>query len=392
MARTRRIESKGMIEQRLKHYWKLLRALDWWMVGAMALLGALSVAFVFSATYRGADAPLPTFYLQQALWFLVGFLVFLAATLCDYRKAAKWSPAFYAAALAALLFVLLAPNELAPRLNGAKSWIDLRWFRLQPSEFAKIVFVLCVASFFAASAHRISSGWTVAKGLLLLAPMAGLMVVQPDMGMTAALVPAFFAMAFVAGARAKCLIALLALGLAVSPVVWTYGLKEYQKRRLTVFLNPERDLETMMGPGWNLRQSRIAVGSGGLFGEGYLQSSQKLLGYLPRGVVHNDFIFSVYSAERGFVGSVLLVGLYGLLIWRALRIGVRLRDTLARLMAAGVAALLFFNVFVNIGMTIGLMPITGLPLPLMSYGGSSILSTMLGLGLLQSAYVRRQLY
>ncbi len=381
-----------MIEQRLKESWKLLRALDWWMVGAMVMLGVLSVAFVFSATYRGADVPVPPFYLQQAVWFAAGLGVFAAVTLVDYRKLAKWSPVLYAAALLLLLFVLLAPNNIVPRVNGAKSWIDLRVFRLQPSEFAKIIYVICVAYFFVASAQRMSSGWTILKGLLILAPMAALIVVQPDMGMTAALVPAFFAMAFVAGSRARFLVVLLVVGLAVSPLLWSYGLKEYQKRRLTVFLNPERDVETMMGAGWNLRQSKIAVGSGGLFGEGYLQSSQKLLGYLPRGVVHNDFIFSVFAGERGFVGSALLVGLYGLLLWRALRIGVRLRDTLARVMAAGVAALLFFNVFVNIGMTIGLMPITGLPLPLMSYGGSSMLSTMIALGLLQSAYVRRQLY
>jgi rod shape determining protein RodA len=381
-----------MIEQRIKESWKLLRALDWWMVGVMLMLGVLSVAFVFSATYRGADVPVPPYYLQQAVWFVAGLAVFLAVALSDYRKLAKWSPVLFVAALILLVFVLVAPNTIVPRVNGAKSWIDLRIFRLQPSEFAKIIYVVCVAYFFASSAHKMASGWTVVKGLLILAPMAGLIVVQPDMGMTAALVPAFFAMAFVAGARTRVLVTLLIVGLAVSPFVWAYGLKDYQKRRLTVFLNPERDLETMMGAGWNLRQSKIAVGSGGLMGEGYLQSSQKLLGYLPRGVVHNDFIFSVFAGERGFVGSALLVGLYGLLLWRALRIGVRLRDTLARVMAAGVATLLFFNVFVNIGMTIGLMPITGLPLPLMSYGGSSMLSTMIALGLLQSAYVRRQLY
>jgi rod shape determining protein RodA len=381
-----------MMEQRLRESWKLLRALDWWLVGTMVMLGVLSVAFVFSATYRGADLPVPPFYLQQAVWFAAGLAVFGAMTLVDYRKVARWSPVLYAAAVGVLLFMLLAPNEIVPRVNGAKSWIDLQFFRLQPSEFAKIIYVVCVAYFFATSAHKILSGWTLVKGLLILSPMAGLIVVQPDMGMAAALVPAFFAMAFVAGARARFLVGLLAVGLALSPVVWNYGLKDYQKRRLTVFLNPERDLETMMGAGWNLRQSKIAVGSGGLFGEGYLRSSQKLLGYLPRGVVHNDFIFSVFAGERGFVGSALLVGLYGLLLWRILRIGVRLRDALARIMAAGVATLLFFNVFVNIGMTIGLMPITGLPLPLMSYGGSSMLSTMMALGLLQSAYVRRQLY
>jgi rod shape determining protein RodA len=381
-----------MLEDRIRRSWRLWRALDWWLVGAMLMLCALSVAFVFSATFRGPDLPQPSFYLQQLTWVALGLMLFLGVTLLDYRALARWSPLYYAVGIGALLFLLVAPSSLVPRVNGAKCWIDLRWFKLQPSEFAKLAYLLCLAYFMTQAASGPRSAGTFFKALLILIPMAALIVVEPDMGMTAVLVPMFFAMTYVAGARRKFLIWLLVAGVAIAPLVWSYGLKDYQKRRLTVFLNPERDLETMMGSGWSLRQSKIAVGSGGLLGEGYLQGGQKMLGYLPRAVVHNDFIFSVFAEERGYVGSLVMVGLYGLLLYRVVRVGLRLKEPLAQVMAAGVVAMLFFNVFVNIGMTIGLMPITGLPLPLMSYGGSSMLSTMLALGLLQSAYVRRQLY
>jgi rod shape determining protein RodA len=178
------------------------------------------------------------------------------------------------------------------------------------------------------------------------------------------------------------------LGLCLTPVAWAH-MKKYQRERLTVFLNPNRD---PLGAGWNLNQSLIAVGSGGVTGKGFLQGTQNSLGYLPRTVAPNDFLFSVIAEEKGFVGSACVVGLYAVLLGRGLRIAANARDRLGMLLATGIVAMFMFHVFVNIGMTIGLMPVTGVPLPLLSYGGSFVLVSMTALGLLQNIWIHRRNY
>ena len=193
---------------------------------------------------------------------------------------------------------------------------------------------------------------------------------------------------FVSGVRVKHLMLVIVLGLALAPVAWM-KLKDYQKARLTVFLDPSKD---PLGAGWNLNQSLIAVGSGGLRGKGYLQGTQNLLGYLPRTVAPNDFLFSVIAEEEGFVGSACVVGLYAAVLASGLRIAARARDRLGMLLATGVVVMLFFHIFINVGMTIGLVPITGLPLPLLSYGGSFVLASMTALGLLQNVWIHRRVY
>jgi rod shape determining protein RodA len=197
-----------------------------------------------------------------------------------------------------------------------------------------------------------------------------------------------FGLLFVAGVRVKHLVIVALLGLLAMPVVWM-RLRSYQKARLTVFLDPGRD---PLGAGWNLNQSLIAVGSGGATGKGYLQGTQNLLGYLPRTVAPNDFLFSVIAEEKGFVGSVGVVGLFAVILFCGLRIAAHARDRLGTLLATGIVVLLFFHVFINIGMTIGLMPVKGLPLPLLSYGGSFVLATMAALGLLQNIWIHRRVY
>jgi rod shape determining protein RodA len=192
----------------------------------------------------------------------------------------------------------------------------------------------------------------------------------------------------VAGVKVKHLIVVALLGLALLPVVWSQ-LKPYQKARLTNFLHPERD---PINTGWNLNQSLIAVGTGGWTGKGYLQGTQNQLGYMPRPVTPSDFLFTVIAEEKGFVGSLCVVGLYGVILFSGLRIAAEARDRLGMLLATGVVAMLFCHVFINVGMTIGLMPITGLPLPLLSYGGSFVLASMTALGLLQNIWIHRRVY
>jgi len=215
-----------------------------------------------------------------------------------------------------------------------------------------------------------------------------LIFAQPDLGSAVILTLVALVMLFVAGVRVKHLLLLALAGLLALPVVWL-RMREYQKARLTVFLDPDRD---PLGAGWNLNQSLIAVGSGGLTGKGYLQGTQNLLGYLPRTVAPNDFLFSVIAEEKGFAGSVCVIGLFAVVLFRGLRIAAEARDRLGMLLATGIVALLFFHVFVNIGMTIGLLPVKGLPLPLLSYGGSFVLATMTALGLLQNVWIHRKSY
>jgi rod shape determining protein RodA len=228
----------------------------------------------------------------------------------------------------------------------------------------------------------------VALGLALVAVPFLLILVEPDLGSALVLAPVALVMLWVAGARGKHLLWVVALGLVLSPLAW-WHLKPYQRQRLTVFLNPARD---PLGAGWNLNQSLIAVGSGGPTGKGYLQGTQNLLGYLPRTVTPNDFLFSVIAEEQGFVGSLGVVGLYAVLLWRGWRIAAEARDRLGMLLATGIITMLFVHVFVNVGMTIGLMPVTGVPLPLLSYGGSFVLVTMTALGLLQNVWIHRRNY
>ncbi len=212
-----------------------------------------------------------------------------------------------------------------------------------------------------------------------------LIVKEPDLGTAAMLIPVAFMMMFAAGVPLKHMLILAGIGLLLMPFGW-FLLGNYQKERVLVFLNPNRD---PLGAGWNKIQSGIAVGSGGFSGKGYLKGTQNVLGFLPRTVAPTDFIYSVIAEETGFVGSAILLFLYALLLWSCVRAALVARDRFGRLLAVGVGSLLFCHAFVNMAMTIGLLPITGLPLPLISYGGSFMVAIMIGLGIVQSVYVRR---
>jgi rod shape determining protein RodA len=221
--------------------------------------------------------------------------------------------------------------------------------------------------------------------LLILSIPFLLIVKQPDLGTAMTLIPLAVAMMFVAGVPTRYLVILGLVGICLLPVGW-FALGDYQKERIMVFFDPARD---PLGSGWNKIQSEIAVGSGGIAGKGYLKGTQNILGFLPRTVAPTDFIFSVIAEELGFVGSALLLSLFATLVVGGLRAALRARDKFGRLLAVGVVVLMFFHAFVNMSMTIGLMPVTGIPLPLISYGGSFMVCTMVGLGLVQSVYVRR---
>jgi rod shape determining protein RodA len=298
---------------------------------------------------------------------------------------------------------------------GARRWFDLGFFSLQPSEFAKLAFILALANFLSRPTEelRVAHNFFKALGMTLL-PFV-LILKEPDLGSALVLLPTGLALLFVAGTPRRYLVRLFSgvgvLGVLFvanvlfAPPNWQIKLEDYQRRRLLVYFGKEytpppgasraereRLRKQQFDDSHNVRQALISVGSGGLTGKGWRQGTQNALGYLPRPVAHNDFIFSVIAEEEGFVGSVIVLALYGVVLFTGMKIAGQARDRLGKLLAVGVVTLLFSHVFINIGMNIRIMPVTGVPLPLLSYGGSSVLGSLIAMGLLQNVYIYRKAY
>jgi rod shape determining protein RodA len=368
-----------------------IRRFDWTLFGVILALLLLSFFFIFSAGYQSGDIALSGKALKQVVWALIGLGCYCAAAAFDYRKLKELHWWIYAGTLAGLLLVFLFPEK-----NNAHRWIPMPGFDLQPSEFAKLGVVFTLAGVLSDPATDVDEAGSFFKVFGLMAVPFFLIVIEPDLGTSMVLIPVALALLFCAGAPVKPLVFLVAAGILglVTLAVWLRFfpdtcpfLTDYQKSRVLVYLNVSQD---PLGAGWNKLQSQIAVGSGGLFGKGYLKGTQNILGFLPRTVAPTDFIYSVVAEETGFAGGSLLLVLYTAVTVRCMRAAVQARDLFGRLLAAGIGVLLFTHVFINIAMTVGLMPITGLPLPLMSYGGSFMVTTMGALGLVQSVYLRRR--
>lgn len=358
-----------------------LRRMDWWLVAAVLTLMTLGVLFIYSAGYRGDGLPVAPFYRRQILWVAVGTGCFLALMLIDYHRMGELSWLLYLAGLVLLVLVLL----IAPVRSGASRWLPIMGFQIQPSEFAKLSTLLATAWLLSRPTVDAADPRVVLQvGALTVVPFV-LIFVEPDLGTAAVLAPIALMLLYAGGVPLKTLVFLGVLALCLLPLGW-FVLDEYQKNRILVFFEPGRDV---YGAGWNKLQSQIAVGSGGLTGKGFLAGTQNVLGFLPKSVAPTDFIYSVVAEEMGFAGSALVLSLYAAVILGVMRAALVSVDKFGRLLCVGVATMLFTHVFVNIAMTIGLMPITGLPLPLMSYGGSFMVTTMCGLGMVQSVYVRR---
>ncbi len=356
---------------------RLLLNIDWVMLGAALALAAIGIATIQSATHGGSGANL---YLKQFALLGLGLVGLVVALTVDYRRLADRAPILYVGAVAALAYVLV----FGPRIAGTRRWLMLAGVQVQPSELAKIVAAILVAKVFAdvrkeslGLADILSPG--AAIGVLVL-----LIAAEPDLGTAFCLVPLFLTVAFLAGLRVRAILGLVIVLALVGGLGWQYALKDYQKTRIYTFLDPSLDPK---GAGYQKIQSQIAVGSGGLTGKGYGKGSQSQLGYLP--ARHTDFIFSVWAEELGFVGVGVVLALYLLVLWRALETAQLARDRVGAFLAAGLASLLAFQVVYNVAMVAGLVPVKGLPLPLMSYGGASILSTLLGIGLVINVRMRR---
>ena len=391
--------------------------LDKLQIAAVCGLMVLGAAFVYSA--RMASETNVSWYaqswLRQTFWYVLG--AGGAATVClvDYRTLARWAFVVYWLSIVPLVAVLI-PHIGTTHGWGAMRWIDLGFFQFQPSEFAKLAFILAQAHFLSRPAEELRTPLTFGKSLgLMLLPFL-LIMKEPDLGSALVLLPTGLMMLYVAGTPKRYLLRLVG-GVAVlgalflvdvlfAPPNWqVFKLEDYQRRRLLVYFDrdyapptgaskaeKERLRKQQFDDSHNVRQALISVGSGGLTGKGWRQGTQNALGYLPRAVAHNDFIFSVIAEEKGFVGSVLVLTLYGTVLFTGIRIAGQARDRLGRLLAVGVVTLLFSHVFINIGMNIRLMPVTGVPLPLLSYGGSSVLGSLIAMGCLQNVYIYRKVY
>ncbi len=361
---------------------QILLRVDWWMVLVISLLMTAGILFIYSACFRHDDLPVSVLYQKQMVWCCIGFACLFSMVFVDYRKLGENAIWLYGIGLLLLVLVLL----VGKKVYGAYRWLSFFGFQLQPSEFAKLATMITLAAFLGRpdrDLHRIE---TLAGAMLITIVPFLLILKEPDLGTAMVLVPTVIGMLFVAGLPLRVLLFLLFLGVLILPVGWLV-LSPYQKDRLMVFIDPDRD---PLGAGWNMVQSVIAVGSGGLTGKGFLQGTQNILGFLPRTVAPTDFIYSVIEEETGFIGSVVIMGLFVLLLSFCIRAAGAARDRFGRLLAVGAAIMMCCHVYVNLAMTVGLMPITGLPLPLISYGGSFMISTMISMGIVQSVYVRRE--
>ncbi len=362
----------------------VLRQMDWVLVVVVGGLSAIGTLLVWSATQPSllAAGQDPRTYLKkQLLWVVIGLILMFAVSFADSRQLRSWAPLAYGATLLGLLAVL---TPLGSDINGAHAWISLPGgFQVEPSEFAKVALILIVATVFSRARGARPGLRSVLLALAVAAPLMVLVVIEPALGVAMVLVVVTATMIVLSGTRLRIIAALAAtVGAAVALAGGLHLLKSYQLTRFTSFLHPSADLA---GAGYNAAQAKIAVGSGGMFGEGLFHGQLVAGNFVPS--QQTDFIFTVAGEELGFVGTITIVVLLGIVIARALRIAARADDLFGVLIASGVAIWFAFQSFVNIGMTIGIMPITGLPLPFVSYGGSAVFADMIAIGMLQS--VRR---
>ena len=303
-------------------------------------------------------------------------------SLVSYRRLRLWALPLYLLSLALLVVVLVAGETI----NGSQAWLRVGNFQFQPSELAKVTLILLLAALFHERREDALGLRALVEGLAAAAVPMVLILLEPDFGTFMVFVAIVFGVLLLARVRVRILLALVGLGLAAMAVLVVTGqLEDYQVDRLTAFVNP--DDADPRGSAFNVNQAQIAIGSGQIAGQGLFRGTQTSLAYVPEN--ETDFIFTVVGEELGFLGSSLLLALFGLLLWRGLRIAALSRDTFGLLMAGGVVVVLSFQVFINIGMTVGLMPVTGLPLPFVSLGGTSLISSFTMVGLLQSVHMRR---
>jgi rod shape determining protein RodA len=369
------------------------REFDFVLVGCGAALVSFGVAMVHSATC-GSPCPgiLPpsNWAVRQATFAVLGLGLLALLSYVDYRLYYTYAYHLFALSLALLVVVLLIGRGGADNDYGARRWIHLGLFDLQPSEVVKLAVPVVVARILGDKPEGPVSLRRLFVSLAIVALPVGLVFAEPDLGTSASFVAIWLTLVLAAGIRAKHRLLLAATGLAALPLVWL-AMKDYMRERLVTFVGTVVDLEhAALDEGYNVHQARISIGSGGLFGRGYLEGSQTQLDYLR--IKHSDFIFSALAEELGFIGAGLLFALFVLLLFRITRAANRSRDEFGRYMALGIAAMILFQAVANLGANLTLLPVTGIPLPFVSYGGTSLLSNLMALGIVESILLHRLKY
>lgn len=368
---------------------KLIRNLDLTLLCAVGLILVMSFFVLDSATQTASVKYNTNYVLKQAVWTIIGLAAFITVLLVDYSNLAKYSVYIYALNIILLLAVLVFGAEA----KGAQAWIPIGSYRFQPAEVVKALLILGLAQFLTPRIGKLNTYREMLPVFLYAGIPLGLIMLQPDLGTGLVYVAVMFGMLLAAGASPLRLFLLLAAGIGLMVLAiyghytwgWWLPLKEYQLMRLVVFINPMIDPR---GWGWNVIQSQIAVGSGGLWGKGWGMGSQTKGDFLPE--QWTDFIFSVLAEEFGFIGVTALLLLFFVLVYRGIKIAGQAKDAYGSLIAVGVISMFAFHILQNIGMAIGIMPITGIPLPFVSYGGSALLANMISLGLLMNVYLYRE--
>jgi rod shape determining protein RodA len=362
---------------------RLFFHVDWLLLAAVLTLTGIGIAMIYSTTYvtppSGVGHAGPQVWTQMYA-LAIGMVALLICLLIDYRMFAEHSLMLFGALMVLLVFVLIKGSTQM----GAQRWIPIGPFNLQPSEFGRLSIALLLAMFFGEN-RRGARNTTdlVIGGIFTLVPLL-LIAKQPDLGTAVTLLPVFLGVAYLAGLRLRLLGVLALAGLMIAPVAWKFALKDYQRSRIQTFLDPEKDPR---GAGYQTIQARVTVGSGGLTGKGFRQGTQGQYKFLP--VAHNDFIFSVLAEEQGFIGVLVALGLYLFVILRSLEAARLAKDRLGAYLVGGVISGFAFQVIYNVTMSAGLAPVKGITLPLMSYGGSSLIATLAGFGLILNVRMRR---
>ena len=366
--------------------------MNWLLVALVVGLSVFGVMAIYSATYMREEVYLTEMWRRQVVWLGLGIVVFFVAALIDYRAWLNHVSFPLIMYLGGLGFLLLT-HFIGRTTFGARSWLDIGPISFQPAQLAVISTLLLIAWLLANTENWVGFWPTIARILscgAIIAPPWILILVQPDLGECLVWIPAVLAILYVGRVPKRYLTVMIIVGIALIPVVANFGLKPYQRERLTTFLNPDYDPQ---GAGWTINQSLIAIGSGGFYGKGFTApNTQVQLGFLPSTIVHTDFIFAAIGEQLGFVGTVTVVAAFGALLLTGLLIAASATDDLGRLVAVGIITLIFTHVYMNIGMTISITPITGVPLPMLSYGGSFLVLVLFALGVLESIWIHRKIH
>ncbi len=366
-----------MIDRRLVQYF------DWGMLTLTVMVGALGLVALYSAVHAGTDTTQVDLFTKQLIWYGAGAVVMVVAFLFDYKSYEKWAYLFYGLCIILLAAVLFYGKYV----GGSRRWLALGPVSIQPSEIVKLAVIIVLAKYYArvCTTRGISARELITPVVLTAIPFF-LVVRQPDLGTAMIIALIAVAMTLYAKIERRTLIVIVLAGALTVPLVWSL-LKGYQKQRILTFLNPDRD---PLGAGYHIIQSKIAVGSGMLTGKGFLKGTQNALDFLPE--QHTDFIFSVLAEEWGLLGALTVLVVFLLFTIWGLQIAQRSRDPFGTILAVGVTAMIAWQIFINIGMVMGLMPVVGVTLPFISYGGSSIITMMAGVGLLLNVSMRRFMF